>query len=308
MTKMLTTEQINDHSKWISIFEPLPHERLDLIEKYEVTQELLDYAIDPYEKARVEIDPDAGVTLLIFDVYVPTHAVTAPQTAPIGIMLTANNIITFTNAKTNFVNGIIANQLQLLKKHEENGDKLNLVFPVLYRLSTDYFGPLRRADQQRQEIQRNLQRRTGRQAITQFMEIETGLVYILTSLKGNVSLLEEFKRRFGNHITTKQYNDLDDVIVEAQQGLEMAQMTSDVSARVSNAYSKVLDSDLNQTMKYLTIYSIVLSIPTIVSGFYGENVKLPLANGTYSWVFTIFITIVLMLACVIFLINRHWWK
>lgn len=305
---MLTTEQINDHSKWISIFEPLPHERLDLIEKYEVTQELLDYAIDPYEKARVEIDPDAGVTLLIFDVYVPTHAVTVPQTAPIGIMLTANNIITFTNAKTNFVNGIIANQLQLLKKHEENGDKLNLVFPVLYRLSTDYFGPLRRADQQRQEIQRNLQRRTGRQAITQFMEIETGLVYILTSLKGNVSLLEEFKRRFGNHITTKQYNDLDDVIVEAQQGLEMAQMTSDVSARVSNAYSKVLDSDLNQTMKYLTIYSIVLSIPTIVSGFYGENVKLPLANGTYSWVFTIFITIVLMLACVIFLINRHWWK
>ena len=305
---MLTTEQINDHSKWISIFEPLPHERLDLIEKYEVTQELLDYAIDPYEKARVEIDPDAGVTLLIFDVYVPTHAVTAPQTAPIGIMLTANNIITFTNAKTNFVNGIIANQLQLLKKHEENGDKLNLVFPVLYRLSTDYFGPLRRADQQRQEIQRNLQRRTGRQAITQFMEIETGLVYILTSLKGNVSLLEEFKRRFGNHITTKQYNDLDDVIVEAQQGLEMAQTTSDVSARVSNAYSKVLDSDLNQTMKYLTIYSIVLSIPTIVSGFYGENVKLPLANGTYSWVFTIFITIVLMLACVIFLINRHWWK
>lgn len=305
---MLTTEQINDHSKWISIFEPLPHERLDLIEKYEVTQELLDYAIDPYEKARVEIDPDAGVTLLIFDVYVPTHAVTAPQTAPIGIMLTANNIITFTNAKTNFVNGIIANQLQLLKKHGENDDKLNLVFPVLCRLSTDYFGPLRRADQQRQEIQQNLQRRTGRQAITQFMEIETGLVYILTSLKGNVSLLEEFKRRFGNHITTKQYNDLDDVIVEAQQGLEMAQMTSDVSARVSNAYSKVLDSDLNQTMKYLTIYSIVLSIPTIVSGFYGENVKLPLANGTYSWVFTIFITIVLMLACVIFLINRHWWK
>ena len=305
---MLTIEQINDHSKWISIFEPLPHERLDLIEKYEVTQELLDYAIDPYEKARVEIDPDAGVTLLIFDVYVPTHAVTAPQTAPIGIMLTANNIITFTNAKTNFVNGIIANQLQLLKKHGENDDKLNLVFPILYRLSTDYFGPLRRADQQRQEIQRNLQRRTGRQAITQFMEIETGLVYILTSLKGNVSLLEEFKRRFGNHITTKQYNDLDDVIIEAQQGLEMAQMTSDVSARVSNAYSKVLDSDLNQTMKYLTIYSIVLSIPTIVSGFYGENVKLPLANGDYSWVFTIFITILLMLACVIFHINLHWCK
>ena len=140
------------------------------------------------------------------------------------------------------------------------------------------------------------------------MEIETGLVYMLTSLKGNVSLLEEFKRRFAPRMSTRQRNDLDDVIVEAQQGLEMAQMTSDVSERVSNAYSKVLDSDLNQTMKYLTIYSIVLSIPTIVSGFYGENVKLPLADGNLSWLLTLVITLVLMVACVIFLINRRWWK
>lgn len=305
---MLSTEEINAHSKWISVFEPLPQEREDLIKKYEVTQELLDYAIDPYEKARVEIDPDAGVTLLIFDVYVPTHAVSAPQTAPIGIMLTPQNIITFTNAKTNFVNGIIANLLQTLKKRAPITDKLNLVFPILYRLSTNYFGPLRRVDQQRQQIQQNLQQRTGRKAITEFMEIETGLVYILTSLKGNVSLLEEFKRRFADKMSTKQCNDLDDVIVEAQQGLEMAQMTSDVSERVSNAYSKVLDSDLNQTMKFLTIYSIILSIPTIVSGFYGENVKLPLANEPYSWVTTILITILLMVISTIFMINRHWWK
>ena len=65
---MLSTERINAHSWWISVFEPLPHERQDLIHKFEVTKEMLDYAIDPYEKARVEVDPDASVTLLIFDV------------------------------------------------------------------------------------------------------------------------------------------------------------------------------------------------------------------------------------------------
>lgn len=305
---MLSTERINAHSWWISVFEPLPHERQDLIQKYEVTKELLDYAIDPYEKARVEVDPDAGVTLLIFDVYVPTHEVTAPQTAPIGIMLTNNNLITFTNAKTNFVNGTIANQLKRLQNRDTVVEKLNLVLAVLYRLSTDYFGPLRRVDQKRQQIQSSLQGRTGRKAITEFMEIETGLVYMLTSLKGNVSLLEEFERRMNPIMSTRQRNDLDDVIVEAQQGLEMAQMTSDVSARVSNAYSKVLDSDLNQTMKFLTIYSILLSIPTIVAGFYGENVALPLANKSYSWIITIVIAILLMILCAVFLIRKDWWK
>ena len=105
---MLSSVKINTHGHWVSVFEPLPRERQDLYEKYEVTPALLDYAIDPYEKARVEIDRDAGVTLLIFDVYVPNHKLSAPQTAPVGIMLTHNNVLTFINAQTNFVNGLIA--------------------------------------------------------------------------------------------------------------------------------------------------------------------------------------------------------
>lgn len=306
---MLSSVKINDHGYWVSVFEPLPNEREELFNKYEVTQELLDYAIDPYEKARVEVDPDAGVTLLIFDVYVPTHELSAPQTAPIGIMLTTNNVLTFTNAQTNFVNGIIARQLDKLKRRDSQTDQFDFILPILYQLSTAYFRPIRRADQQRREIQRNLQKRTERKAITEFMEIETGLVYILTSLQGNVSLLQEFKRRFSHLMTRKQRNDLDDVIVEAQQGLEMAQMTSDVSARVSDAYSKVLDSNLNQTMKFLTVYSIVLAIPPIVSGFYGENVKtLPFAQNDFAWQITIIITLILMALSIWFVFNRHWWK
>ena len=302
---MLSSVKFNDHGYWVSVFEPLPHEREQLYQRYEVTKELLDYAIDPYEKARVEIDPDAGVSLLIFDVYVPTHSVDTPETAPVGIMLTTNNVLTFTNARTNFVNGIIAEQLKLIQERGETPDQFDFILPVLYRLSTDFFGPIRRADQQRQQIQHNLQKRIERKAITEFMEIETGLVYILTSLQGNVSLLQEFKRRFTSKLTRKQRNDLDDVIIEAQQGLEMAQMTSDVSARVSDAYSKVLDANLNQTMKFLTVYSIVLAIPPIVSGFYGENVKLPLANSPFAWEITIGITLLLIVLW-LFIYRRLW--
>lgn len=304
---MLSAEKINNRSQWISVFEPLPDEREALVNKYEVTDELLGYAIDPYEKARVEVDQTAGIILLIFDVYVPTHTVSAAQTAPVGFMLTANNIITFTNAQTNFVNGMMVDQLAALKERGPINDRIDLVLPVLYQLSTAYFGPIRKADQQRQQIQENLEIHTERKAITEFMEIETGLVYILTSLKGNVSLLQEMKRRLKN-LSQKQKNDLDDVIIEAQQGLEMAQMTSDVSERVSNAYSKVLDSNLNQTMKLLTIISVVLTIPTIVSGFYGENVKLPLANLAYSWQITLLIMLILSLITLILITNRHFWK
>lgn len=224
-------------------------------------------------------------------------------------MLTANNVLTFTNAQTNFVNGVIANELKALQKRGPIKDQYDFILPILYRLSTAYFGPIRRADQQRQKIQQNLQGRTDRKAITDFMEIETGMVYILTSLQGNVSLLQEFKRRCAHRMTPDQQSDLDDVIVEAQQGLEMAQMTSDVSARVSAAYSKVLDANLNQTMKFLTVYSVVLAIPPIVSGFYGENVKsLPFANNDFAWQITVMITLIMVALSIWIIYNKRWWK
>lgn len=58
-----------------------------------------------------------------------------------------------------------------------------------------------------------------RSAITSLMEIETGSVYILSSITGNISLLQEFKHRLRNLLNDDQLESLDDVIVEAQQGL-----------------------------------------------------------------------------------------
>jgi magnesium transporter len=85
-------------------------------------------------------------------------------------------------------------------------------------------------------------------------------------------------------------------------------MASTLAQRVSSAYNTVLDSRLNETMRFLTVYSIILSIPPIVSGFYGENVKLPLADASWSWQFTIIITLVLIVLSIWFIFNKHFWK
>ena len=178
---------------------------------------------------------------------------------------------------------------------------------MLYQLSTDYFAPIRQADSQRVEIQRSLERRTDRKAIAAFVNLETGLIYILTSLRGNVSLLKDLKRRSRN-LTTQQTNDLDDVLIEAEQGLEMATMTSNIIERISNAYSKVLDSNLNNTMRFLTIYSIVLTIPSIVFGFFGQNVHLPFESSPIGWELTIMVMLVLAVLTMWLLMNNHWWR
>ena len=35
----------------------------------------------------------------------------------------------------------------------------------------------------------------------------------------------------------------------------------------------MMNNNLNDTMKFLTVWSLVLTIPTILTGFYGMNVR-----------------------------------
>lgn len=304
---MLTVTPVTSHLNWINVQNPTSEETIKLVTQYQVTDEMLAYAIDPDERARVEADPRANITLLIFDVYCVPDDDAESQTAPIGIMFTNDNLITFTTEQTNFVTELLEEQVDHKSDTQHINDQIDLVLPMLYQLSTDYFAPIRQADSQRVEIQRSLERRTDRKAIAAFVNLETGLIYILTSLRGNVSLLKDLKRRSRN-LTTQQTNDLDDVLIEAEQGLEMATMTSNIIERISNAYSKVLDSNLNNTMRFLTIYSIVLTIPSIVFGFFGQNVHLPFESSPIGWELTIMVMLVLAVLTMWLLMNNHWWR
>ena len=64
---------------------------------------------------------------------------------------------------------------------------------------------------------------------------------------------------------------IDDVRVEISQAEHMADLAVAVIASVVDAYGNLSSRDLDWTMKLLTVYSIVLTVPTIVSGFYGEK-------------------------------------
>lgn len=51
-----------------------------------------------------------------------------------------------------------------------------------------------------------------------------------------------------------------------------------------NAYQTITSNRLNETMKILTMIMAIMMPITIITGFYGMNVKLPLENNPYSWI------------------------
>ena len=97
---------------------------------------------------------------------------------------------------------------------------------------------------------------------------------------------------------------LDDVLIESNQSAEMVKISQQVTQTLSATSNNMMNNNLNDTMKFLTVWSLVLTIPTILTGFYGMNVSLPVGHSSTDWIFISLIGIVLMLWLII-LMKRH---
>ena len=103
----------------------------------------------------------------------------------------------------------------------------------------------------------------------------------------------------------EQYPDdkdlLGDVIVENRQAIEMTSIYRDIINGTRELMSSVLDNRLNHVMQSLTSITLVMGIPTLVSGLYGMNVNakwVPLANTAHGFGL---ICIMILVICVLLL-------
>lgn len=285
---MIKVQDLSDDFRWVAVNNYTDNDYNQLVNDEQVTDEMLGYATDQHERGRLEYDAKSAITTIIFDVVTNSEA-EGTYTAQVSFMMIDHTLITFTTDNTMFVEDMLADEIDA--DWEKVLHPFDYIFNVLYKLSRQYFSAINKINKERQNIQLKMKRQIQRSVILQLMDLETTLVYFLTSLKSNNDLLQSLKRFAPVKFSTAQKERLDDIIVEAQQGLEMANIASDIIGRVSNAYSNILDNSLNNTMWVLTIFSIVLTMPNIVFGFFGQNVDLPFMKSPFGWEITIVIAI-----------------
>ena len=71
---------------------------------------------------------------------------------------------------------------------------------------------------------------------------------------------------------------LDDVIVEYKQAIEMVEMYSHILQSMMEVFASIISNNLNLVMRFLASVTIILSIPTLISGLWGMNVPVPFAE------------------------------
>ncbi|EOS7748155.1 magnesium transporter CorA family protein [Enterococcus hirae] len=273
----------------------------NLKEEYGISDEMLTYSLDKNERARVEYDTLDDILLLVTNVPHQQKIENHYETSPVAFILKENGLFTFTTQNTEYV-------IRLIRSILDRDSEINvysLLFRTLFLISDSFFPLIEEVNSERQRLNQKLREKTTNRNLLALSDLEVGLVYLVTGTKQNVVLLEQIKAlAIYRKLTEKEKEQLDDALIEAKQAVEMTNLASQILDQLSGTYNNLLNNNLNDTMKFLTVWSLILTVPTIVTGFFGMNLQLPFTHSVFGWGIALFISLILSVWMLIVLWRR----
>lgn len=280
---ILTEQEEITEGVWIDLTAPTMDETTRLSKRFGIDLVDIRAALDDEESSRVDLED--GYTLILVDI--PFEEVRnnrkAYTTIPLGILIVADTIITVCAENTPVLNLFRNNRVRGMSTKK----RMRFVYQVLFRTACVYQTYLRIIDKRRSEIEARItDKLTEDTDLIDLHELESNLVYFATSLSANKMVLDRLTR----YERIKQYPEdkelLEDVIVENRQAIEMTNIYRDIIHGTQDLLSTVINNRLNNIMKVLTSITLVMAIPTIISGIYGMNVSgqwMPLSDTPHGF-------------------------
>ncbi len=283
---------------WIKVTDPTDEDLALLKERFAVPDFTHD-AKDIEERPRVDHEDNWS---LVF-VRVPCKSVdedgdTVFSTAPMATLIRDDVFITVTYYDTEVLDDFIrwSNQRRI-----NNCKGYDLLLSLMLSTSVWYLKYLKQMNAMMNAAEDRLEKKMDNDELMRTMGLGKYLIYFMTSLKGNMTVLARLKKRL--RILPHDEDLLEDVEIETQQALDTASIYNDILERQQETYSSIIGNNLNRIMKTLTVVTILLMIPTVVAGFYGMNV--PNGLEAWPWGYPLAVTISLVLMAIGYFFISH---
>ncbi|HEE8769386.1 TPA: magnesium transporter CorA family protein [Staphylococcus aureus] len=292
-----------DHTaSWINVVEPDREEIENLMEQYNIPEDFIRDPLDSEESSRIEYDEDTGYSLIIIDLPIvnsTNRSVLSFVTIPLGIIIGNGIIVTVCDAENEFLENLPKRDINL-KFHSR------FALEILTTIADHYNRNLRLLNKSRIRIEKELKNNITNKQLFKLMEVEKSLVYFLAALKGNDTIIKKLFRLPAIKRFEEDEELLEDLIIENNQAIEATELHQRILESITTSYASLLSNDMNTIMKTLTLFTVLLTLPTLVFSFFGMNVPLPIDDHSYiSWIIVVGISLILVVIVSIFLWRKQ---
>lgn len=264
---------------WVNISPPFtPEELEEAAQLFDIPLDFLTDPLDIDERSRYERDEETRAIIMSTPILNPFEEDIDAIfiTAPIGIVLTPDHVITITSHDNPVMNLFLENKIKNFETDDEQLFVLKLFEHTVYR----FLSCLKQLNQKRNLIEKELYHSSRSRELKQLLSIEKSLVYFVSAISDNELLKMKMKRTDFLRLRNEEEKvDLfEDIIIDNSQALQMANMYTNILNGTMDAYGSIISNNLNLTIKRLTTITIILMVPTLVASFMGMNVTLPILD------------------------------
>ncbi len=284
---------------WINVIDPTPEEVARLQQELGVPADFVTYPLDMDERARTEKENGSLLIILRVPHFHGAGADVPYTTIPLGIILTDKYIVTICKVYSTVLRDLSGGRVRALSTGKRN----RFVLHLLLLMANQYLTYLREINRTTDQLEDQLQKSSRNREVLEMLKHQKSLVYFTTGLKANELVLQRLQRSRLFEMYPDDEDLLEDALTETQQAIEMTNVSSNILAGMMDAFASIISNNLNGVMKFLASITIVLSIPSIVAGFYGMNVDLPLQAHTLAFPLMLGVAVALMA-----LVSFVFWK
>jgi magnesium transporter len=289
---------------WVNLVPPFKEEEfLELSETLEIPIEFLRDSLDIDERPRYEIEDN--VRFIVIKTPTENNSFNDSDafyiTIPICIILTHNQIVTVNS----FDNGAIKKFLHTFEKRHPDKRSM-MVLKVFEKVVQTFMEYLKEINHRRNLYEQKLYDSNLNQELLNLMRIQKSLVYFVTALRSNELLMLKMERTNFLGLTEEEREFLNDLIVDTSQGLEMANIYTNILSSTLDAFASIISNNLNNVMKRLTSITIILSLPALVTSIYGMNVEIPYSHTAHAFYIPVILSLLVSIIIAWYFMKKKW--
>ena len=281
---------------WVYVEAPSEKEIQELVAKFGLTEGHLLDALDEDEMPRLEKEGEQSYIFVRFAYRTEDGDM---ETAPLLFIFSNDIVITVSQVRLPALDSFLAGKVSFATTQ-----RAKLILLILQQIVERYDTYISKTSKQIKLIRSRLRgHEINNQDFIDFVMIEDELNEFLSSLMPTNATLRRLLLGRYVPLFAEDQDIVEDLLLNNEQSIEACNSNMQSIMHIREAYTSISSNNLNRTIKILTIFTVLIMLPSMFYGMYGMNIGLPFQRE--AWAFAGIVAFTLLFNLIVVIVARR---
>lgn len=281
---------------WVYGDGVVPREFNELIERYDLDRNIVRDIHDENELPRVEFSDGKQYIFLRTPQKTKKGGVI---TSPLLAIIDNSNYFTLSTHDSLLPKELIASSVPL-----HGTTSLALLLGTVAALISRYEELIQHTSRAIKDTGRRLRtHEVTNKDFIHFVTVEDNLNEYEMNLNGILAVTHRLRENNHDMLGDNDIEALEDISLHIQQLLVAISTYAHSVESIRNAYGTIANNTLNERMKTLTVFTVLITLPNVFYGMLGMNFRIPYQD--VSWAFPVVVTFTAVLIITVFILAKR---